>query len=752
MQACNLPKLARKEGPILYKNNIVIKEKREARLFSSNLDGYIKQQPNRSLFGITRFGLRFYKMGSRYPNSWFGRTLQIKLGEAPVILDSFLIDASIRGMRGYLRTEGYYYPKLSYTVKGKIHKQKVSYEIETGKAYHIYRIEQHISDKKLDSMVKANFEFSFVRYGNRVSLENLLKEKNRISEQLRNQGYFSFSKDLVNFDLDTALLDYRAMMAVNIANPDNFKRYVQYKVKKIHVEIENEDSTLNQLDSFYMENFSYKPNQFPLNPDILNRVVLLEPNKYFVHDLSNATFKRLNDLQLFKSVNMMATPINEDTDTPSVNYLIKLQPSKKYDFTIEPQVITSDQSNLVTNTNGRNYGIASQITLTDKNIFHNAEILQLSYRISVEAQRGPNIPTSPIFNSYESNLSASLQFPKLLFLPRIDKMWTNSTNKSQVTATTIWEKNVDWIRTVYAVSFNWQKNQKYFNQYFVPSEISYIKTDFNSKALEDQSQNDPYLQSVFSNNLVTATRYGFIFNNQSNIRKKHYTYVKWDVLELAGTFIDQAYRLLKITPSDSGYNTFLGVQYFQYAKTFVDIRYNRYLDDNNRLASRMAIGVALPFGNSPDYVPFDKRFFTGGANSIRAFLPRSIGPGSYDSDGSTDRSGDVRLEFNLEYRFNIFNHFIEGALFGDMGNIWRIKDDGRKDAVFYLNSFYKQMALGTGAGLRLNLDFLILRLDASFPILDPRKAEGSRNVFSTYSNVGLLFKNTIFNFGVGYPF
>jgi outer membrane protein assembly factor BamA len=243
-----------------------------------------------------------------------------------------------------------------------------------------------------------------------------------------------------------------------------------------------------------------------------------------------------------------------------------------------------------------------------------------------------------------------------------------------------------------------------------------------------------------------------VYNNQSNIRKKHYTYIKWDVLELAGTFIDIAYRLLQIAPSDSGYNTFLGVQYFQYAKTFADIRYNRYLDENNRFASRMAIGVALPFGNSPDYVPFDKRFFTGGANSIRAFLPRSIGPGSYDSDGSTDRSGDVRLEFNGEYRFNIFNHFIEGAIFGDMGNIWRIKDDGRKDAVFNFNTFYKQMALGTGAGLRLNLDFLILRLDASFPILDPRKPEGSRNVFSTYSNLGLLYKNTIFNFGVGYPF
>ncbi len=221
---------------------------------------------------------------------------------------------------------------------------------------------------------------------------------------------------------------------------------------------------------------------------------------------------------------------------------------------------------------------------------------------------------------------------------------------------------------------------------------------------------------------------------------------------MAGTFIDQAYALLNIAPTDSGFNTFLGVQYFQYAKTFADIRYNKYLDENNRLASRVAIGIALPFGNSPDYVPFDKRFFTGGANSIRAFLPRSIGPGSYTSTGSTDRSGDVRLEFNTEIRFNILNHFFEGALFADIGNIWRIKDDGRVDAVFNFNTFYKQLAVGTGLGLRINLDFLILRLDASFPIFDPRREINKRYVLHEYSDVGKLFDSTIFNFGVGYPF
>ncbi len=754
MQACNLPKLARKEGAFLYKNQIAIQEKKEARLFSSDLDAYIKQRPNKKLVGINRFGLRMYKLGMGIPNSWIGRSLQIKLGEAPVILDSSLIEVSVKGMRSFLKTQGYFYPTISYEVVGKIHKKEVIYKVSSGSPYHIYRIEQHIADKFIDSLVRTQNEFSHIRLGNPLNFENLLKEKNRVNEQLRNNGYFAFSKDFVSFDVDTNMGDFHTLVGVNINNPGDFKRYATYTIKDILLEIENDDTDSLHLlkDSLHFSNFIFHPNGFPLNPSILDRAVLLEPNKLFKAEISNATFNRLNDLQIFRSVNMNAIPVNENTDTPSVRYLIKLQPTKKYDYTIEPQAITSDQSNLVTGSSGRNYGLASQITLSDKNIFHNAEILQLTYRISIEAQRGANIPKNPFFNSYESNLSARLIFPKLVFLPGLDRKWTKSTNKSMLAASNIYEKNVNWIRNVYAIGFTWQKNQKYFNQYFVPLELSYIRTQFNNKELEQTSINDPYLHSVFSNNLITSMKYGFIYNNQSDIRKKHYTFIKWDVLELAGTGLNLACKTLNIgTKDSSGNNTLFGVQYFQYAKSFVDMRYNRYLDENDRLAGRLAIGVAMPFGNSPNYVPFDRRFFTGGANSIRAFLPRSIGPGSYDTIGNLDRSGDVRLEANVELRFNIYNKFLEGAIFVDAGNIWRIKDDGRRDAVFHLNSFYQQLAIGTGAGLRLNLDFLIIRVDASFPIMDPRKPMGSRYILNKY-DPALLWQNTIFNFGVGYPF
>ncbi len=754
LQACNLPKLARKEGAFLYENDIKVSGTRDAILLGSDLTDYIKQKPNKKLIGLTRVGLRSYKLGSRFPQSKIGRFFQINIGEAPVVLDSSLIEASVTGMKNYLKTQGYYYPEITYKTSGRIHKKKVSYLVKPNTPYKIRTVSLHIADKVLDSIARQNMDDSHVKYTFKVSLEQFLKEKTRLAELYRNQGYYDFNKDLVNFDIDTNIGNFQADVGINIANPIDFHRFKPYTIKSVGVRVEpNVIDTLTwSKDSLSFGDFYYFLNTYKLNPAVLQNSILVKPGTIFKENLANASFGKLNELRIFRAVNLNAIPSNSGTDSASIDYFIRLQPTNKYDFIIEPQAITSDQSNLVSNSTGRNYGIASQITLANNNIFGNAEILQLTYRLSVEAQRGEGIPKRPLFNSFESNLSASLIFPKLLLLDRLDKKNSNSTNRSILTASTIWERNIDWIRNVYGLSFIYQISRKQFSYYFVPTEISYIKTAFNSDELAEQSKNDPYLQSVFSNNFVTSFRGGFIFNNQNDPKRKNFTFIKWDVLELAGSLLDLGNKALNVSPNDSGFRTFFGVRYFQYAKTFADLRYNHFLDVNNRVAGRLAIGVAVPFGNSPDFIPFDKRFFTGGANSIRAFLPRSIGPGTYTDEGGLDRSGDVKLEVSLEYRFNIYDHFIEGAVFTDAGNIWRIIDDGREGAVFTFDNFYKQLAVGGGVGMRLNLDFLILRLDAAIPIFDPRRPEKERYVFDEYGNLGELWNQTIFNIGVGYPF
>lgn len=736
----------------LYKNKVTIKEANDARFFSGGLEAYIKQRPNKRFLGTIRIGLYLYKAGSKN-DKWLSRTLRYKLGEAPVILDSALIETSVKGMRTYLRTKGYYYPGITYTVDGEIHKGRVIYKVSLNKAYHISHVYYHIADGHIDSLIRSKRDESFIRNGNQLKQENLLKEQTRLSDLLRNHGYYTFNKDLIKFDMDTAEGNYYASVGININNEENFETYKTYKVNKVTIEIDKQgtDNSEKIKDTFNLRRFVYIPHHFPLNPDVLDRTLFIDTNTLFRQDRSTATFNRLNDLQIFKTVNISAVTYNEKTDSAELNFQIKLTPSKKYDLIFEPQAITTDQANLAGYSTLRNYGLASQVTLSNKNIFHNAEILQLRYRASIEAQRGANIPTRPFFNSFENSLSASLTFPRLIFFERIDRLLYKFTNKSVISASSIYERNVDWIRNVYTVGFSYQFNRKKTKFSYSPLEISYIKTDFNNENLAQQSKNDPYLQSVFNNNLITDMRFGVIFNNQTELKRKDFFYFRCD-LEFAGFLLNKAYDVLNVKANDSGYRSFLGVKYFQYVKTYAEVRFNKYIDDNNRIATRFAIGVANPYGNTPDYIPFDKRFFTGGANSIRAFLPRSIGPGSYNHSGQLDRSGDVKLETNIEFRFNLYNHFLEGALFGDVGNIWRIKEDGRDEAAFKFNSFYKQLGVGTGAGLRLNLDFLIFRVDASFPIFDPRKPIGQRYVFKSYSDLGVLWGYTIFNFGVGYPF
>jgi len=754
MQACNLPKLARKEGPFLFENKLKVEGNRDAILLSSNFSDYIKQKPNKKLLGITRIGLRSYKFGARFPNSRFSRFFQIKIGESPVILDSSLIESSVIGIKNYLKTQGYYTPEISYEVKGRIHKKKVSYIVKPNNPYKIKDVSLHIADRILDSIARLNMDDSYTKYTFRMSIERFLKEKGRLAEIYRNHGYFDFTKENISYDLDTNIGNFEVDLGINIPNPPNFNRFKPYKIKQIGIRVEPNkiDSNLWGKDSLFFKDFYYFPNTFKLNPEVLQNTILFKPGTVFREDLANASFNRLNDLRIFKSVNLNAIPENPGTDSASISYFIRLQPASKYDFIIEPQAITSDQSNLISNSTGRNYGIASQITLANNNTFSNAEILQLTYRISVEAQRGEDIPKRPLFNSFESNLNLSLIFPKLIFLNNVYSKRLNVTKQSILSATNIWEKNIDWIRNVYGLSLTYKISKKQFSYYFSPAEFSYIKTGFNNPELEAQSKNDQYLQSVFSNNFVTSIKGGFIYNNQNDPKRKNFAFVKWDVLELAGSLIDLGNKALGIQPNDSGYRSFFGVRYFQYLKTFVDLRYNKYLDVNNRVAGRLAMGLAVPFGNSPDFIPFDKRFFIGGANSIRAFLPRSVGPGTYDALGGLDRSGDVKLEASIEYRFNIYNHFIEGAVFADAGNIWRVKDDGRAGAVFNTQTFYKQLAMGAGVGIRLNLDFLILRVDAAIPIFDPRNAENERYVLDDYGALDKFWYKTIFNLGVGYPF
>jgi len=761
--ACNISRFHKREGPKLVKNKIVIFERSNSRFYESDLESQTKQKPGAKFLGLVRLNVFFYRIGdASKKDSKIKRFFRDELGRVPVIVDTTMIEVSVRAMKNYLKSQGYYYSEITYTVTDtKLLKERkiVTYNVKLNNQFKYGKLHVNCPDKKIYEIVHTSLYESFIKIGHSFKREDLLNEQNRILNLLRNKGYYTFAKEFIDFKSDTNYKSDYIAIEINIKNQEDFKPFKIYKIRNITIEVEPSIKSIkDKKDTLYTPNFKYLENGSKIHSTILEKMNFLMTGDLFQQNNLSKTYTRINDLQLFKLVTITPTVIENDSQN-FIDFYVNLKQQKKYDVSIEPQAITSDQANLVNVPSYRSYGLAAVLQLTDRNIFHNAEILQLRFRSSFEAQRGEKIEPVPFFNSSEQSFSASITIPQLLFLNKIDRKINNANTKTIVNSSVIYEKNVQYERRVFTIGSSYQINRKLISYFVAFPEISFIKTDFTNSELEAKSKTDIFLQNVFANNLIiNDIRLGFTYNSQLKSKTKSYIFLRWDALELAGNLVSAINILLnepKITDTarniKNQYEVF-GLNYFQYVKTFADFRFNHWLDPNNTVVYRIAFGYALPYGNSPNFIPFEKRFFTGGANSLRAFRPRSIGPGVYSSTNQIDKSGDIKLELNMEFRFNIYKKLFEGAVFTDAGNVWAVRQDSRVGADFDMSSFYNELAVGSGVGVRLNLSIFIFRLDAAVPLHDPSKTYGGRWVINNANDFDWYWNNSIFNFGIGYPF
>lgn len=709
-----------------------------------------RQKPNRKFLLVFRSRPYFYLKGSEGKENWYKRFLRDKLGEQPVFLDSSYIDNTRKRMATYMKSKGYYYATVHATVK--VNKKKhaeVFYRITKNTQYKIGPYTLHIADKEIHQLIKQNMKESLVITGRGLDHSILSSEQDRILTLLRNNGYFSMSKDFIDFDIDTATEDNYVNIGLNIQNPDEHANHKKYYVNDVNIEIEKSILGRSDIkrDSLATKRFYYFPNGYKLNPDVLDRNIFFDRGKLFRQDNLNRSYGRLADLGIFRFINIQPK-VFERNDSGFVNYSARLIPAGKYDFTVEPQMLTSDQNNTVAN-QGRNYGIALLAQFTDKNVFRNAELLQLSYRGSIEAQG--QVKTSGFFNSTEQSLTAGIIMPRTLFFPSFDRKIGFLSNKTNISVSGIYEQNTEYRRQVITTGLNYQFNRKLITYYVAPLEISFIKSDIVSQDLQDRRENNLFLQTLFANNLIVSSRFGFTYTDKP-LSSRDYTVIRWDVLELGGNTITLIKDLIGDDKDETGRYKMFGINYFQYVKTAIDYRYNHIIDQNNTIVYRGYLGAAIPYGNSPDFVPFEKRFFSGGVNSLRGWRPRSVGPGSYSSPNQLDYSGELKLEFNTDFRFNIYDKWLEGALFADAGNVWNVNPSAdRPNSNFDPSRFYKEIAIDAGLGIRLNFEVLIVRFDFALPMHDPRYPEAERWIIKDFSGQWLL-DNTNFNFGIGYPF
>lgn len=751
ISSCSVKKYLQPDQAILVHNKVEI-EKPYRKEIESNITKYYRQKPNRRFIGIFKTRPYFYLRGSQGKDNWFKRMERNTLGEAPVLIDSVLMNNTLNSFKSYLRSEGYYYPEMSYEVNiNRKQKASVTYHVKLNKQYVFGDYNLQIADREIYELVEANMKDKFIKTGQGLHHEILKREQERILSLLRNHGYYGMSTDFIDFDVDTASPDGFVKIGLTIRNVGDTTLHRKYYVNEITVDVEKNVNTSNNIaDTFTVNRIQFNMGKYKLNPTVLNRNIQFAKGELYMQNKLNLTYTRLSDLGVFRYINIQ-NQISESGDSGLINYNIKMIPSVKYTFTLEPQAITSDQNNTFSAQSFRNYGIALLAQVSNRNVFHNAEILQLSFRSSFEIQgRGPS---NGFFNATEQSVTASVIMPRILFFPTFDKDLRFLSTRSIISTSAIYEVNVDYKRIVFTSGLNYQFNKKLITYFFSPIEISYIQSQIRDSALNAQSENDIFLQNTFSNNLIINSRFGLNYNNRSIAQGLSFINVRWDAIELAGNMLTAVNKIAGAPKDAEGAYNLFGVKYFQYAKSAIDFRLTTIYDQNNTTVGRFFAGAAFPYGNTPNYVPFERRFFIGGVNSLRAWRPRAIGPGSYTEPDQLDYSGEIKLEANYEFRFNIYHRWFEGAIFTDAGNVWAIKEDpNRPGADFKLNTLLETLAWDAGLGVRFNFNIIVIRFDFAIPLHDPTYTLNERWVAKNVSKQDWLLRNTNFNFGIGYPF
>lgn len=720
-----------------------------------------KQKPNKRLFGFWRFYLRAYNYGMRGDTSRrFRKYIRENIGEPPVIMDTAKLGETSRQIKAYLFNNGYFDADVKFTIDtaGRRHKMaSITYFVEQKLPYTIDTIEYNIDDRTLNYVVVGDLQNSLLKEGQIFSKEKVAEERERITKKLRNEGYYFFNKEYVQYTVINTGKGHHVNVNAQIRNPDVFVSHKRYKISRIYVNVVNpstdelEDSTVVGFKET-SENLWLNLNGYHLNKDVLMREIVIQPGDVFSQNNVDITYNKLNNIQLLRQ-----TSINFEKDTVENRLVcyINLFPGKRHEYILEPQIISSDQNNAVEQNNLRNYGLANVITYRNRNLLRSAEMLELRYRVSLEGQFR-NSDSIPFFSNIEHNVTTTLALPRARLFPFFKRWFSSTGDRSSFVGNYIYESNIDFKRNVLSLGYN-QTYYNIFNNFNLSfAEVSYNRTDAKRNFLALVNPADSiFIANLFTTNLILNSRFTWTYSDRPISRTGTYFSSKL-IVESAGWTLRQFMRATNQPLPADGIYKIDNVNFEQFVKIDADVRYTHSLNELNALAYRGHIGVGLPYGNST-IMPFVRRYFIGGANSLRGWRPRTLGPGSFDNSLGgvrADRSGEVIIEAQAEYRFTLIRNLLQGALFADAGNIWYTHPlAGRQGVEINPNTFLGQMAVSGGLGIRFDFSFFVLRFDFGVPLRSPDLPADDRWLLNDYANGSKkILRSTILNLGLGYPF
>lgn len=728
--------------------------------YVDNLKLLMKQRPrNRGIFYSEPYLWVYFKLDKGRQTN-FRKALKSGFGEKPVFYDSVLTAQTVRQFNEFLINKGYLDASVKQNLKVRDKKAKLSYLITLNKPFRINSVNYIFFDNRIKSMIYPPVK-PYIQTGMIFNSDFIMKERERIAHELNNAGYYKFSKNYIYFDVDTTLARKNLLdVIVIVKNVSDTSFHKIYKISKVYI-----DPAYIMNDTIIREPFEFNEMTFlrpakKLNLKVLtNRISIKKESLYRIDDVRK-TINELSDLQIYKFIDINFEEIpSANPDTAWLYCTIRLTPEKKQGLTDELELNTTEENKQLTLTSNRYYGMAGSLTYRNRNIFKNAIqwSTTLGGALDIESTSFKN---RKLKGNYELELNTSLLFPTA-FLPHI--MTTAKISQSSKTALNgsyFYESNLDFKRNTLNFSYVYQFLNNLNRHFISPIEISLVKTqldpDFKAQL---ESINDPFLSNAFETHLLANLRYLLIYNNKG-VKESKYKRIRFSV-ETAGNVFRLVNKIAgehNDTLNDRNL-TIGGINYFQYFKTDLDVSFNFNTTPWSSVAYRIYGGIGVPYGNS-NILPFEKRYYSGGVNSIRAWPIRELGPGSYKDTSAYrfDRSGELKFETNLEYRFDIFyypygNIYTKGALFLDAGNIWNLKKDTiRRGGDFQFSEFIPELALGGGFGLRFDFTYFILRFDLGFRMHDPEKDKNERWVILNFGQDKWLKNNTRINIGIGYPF
>ncbi len=744
------------EGEYMLDRVNVVSDDKQVKVGS--LRGYVRQHPNARWFSLLKVPMGPYALSGLDSTRAINRFLR-RIGEAPVVYDSVEAGRTRDKMQAAVQNMGYLQAKVALETRVKRRKLKLTYRITPGERYHVRRIDYRIADDTLAREYEAEKYPTPLYEGMPFDLNVLDAERSRIHTILQNRGYYAFNKEFVRYRADTTvgnrLVDVEMIIPLyrRSANdePSPHRRYhIRHIAYLNDVNLDEVNDPATQLAHTTYGNFPiYYGRKRTLRRRLFTERTVLEPGALYRDRDVQATYANFARLSAVGSSAIRLQEVGEGSD--SLDCYISLNTNKQHSFNVEVEG---------TNSAG-DLGAAVAASYQNRNLFRGSELFSFKLRGAFEAITGLEGYSDQ--NYVEWSAEASLTFPdfRVPFLTRAYRRRIQATSEVAVMFDS--QNRPEFHRRVLTgqLRYRWGRSNRKLQHRFDLLNLNYVfmpwvSETFRRDYLDDAGDRNAILRYNYENLFIMGLGYSFTYNSrpsalQAGAYGANGTVVRFNA-ESAGNLLYGASELFRTHKNEEGQYTLMNIAYAQFVKGDISVSKSIRFDERNSMALHFGLGVAYPYGNSK-ILPYEKRYFSGGANSVRGWSVRELGPGTFQgTDGRIDfinQTGDIKLDLSVEYRTALFWK-LHGAAFIDAGNIWTIRAyEEQPGGQFHFHSFWREIAVSYGLGVRLNFDYFILRLDGGMKAINPAYEEHRLHYPLLHPKFGRDFT---LHFAVGLPF